>query len=602
MYEQKPLSRRSFLQSVMGLLGLASVAPLRSAFARERVFIPKEVEHRVVASVTDSANRTWIAQTHVSNDPKTVAKYVKFIDAAGDEHPGLTAWFYADGCEVGACRFDNAHDFINCKLSVTYDGIDVALHRSSKADGTVDFWRGCRGPMIRYGEQAPVPTSADINWSLLPSYAKQSQVLFDDSRFDYSFNGLGCATERRMGSTGERADIGYMSQWNMGFICSPNASSWAVVRRADDHAGVWPIYYCNPETGKIVDRTAYPDANFMPSPQQGGLSRNPVVNYGGTYDGKILTPPASKWKSTGCPFFPNSAHLTSYALLSAMLTKTARDKDHASFWSNYVLMDHNPKYVDSGGVLSGAQRRAAWALRNIFMASYVSADMAYFKTELDRELTIANAMPKNAFGILLNDTLSGPCLPYRGIHGAIGYRGMAPWMQAYVSMSLDAISYKLPAWKPFAQYIGKFFTQWYARKWALMSTLYNFFCVDPSGALMTDFTQMAYYSWLNNGLSTTEATSMLNAATVQDAYTILKAHYTASGKSWGGKCISEVSDFHGNIHSASSYPADQIAAVTAAYNAGAPGADAALAYVQALPTKPGYTRNQKYHLVPRSKP
>ncbi len=564
---------------------------------------PADATHAATVTVTDNAGVEWTANATVGEDVSAPAVYVKLTDADGNEHPGLTAWFYADGVEVGACRFDNAYDYINCQLAVTYDGSAVTAPPSSKADGSVDFWRGCRNPITRYGIQAPAPTGADIDWTLLPSYAKEPQPLYDEAHAgyhgeaaDYSFNGLGIASLTAMGAGGERSDIGYMSKWNMGFLVNQTPDDWAIVRRADDWAGVWPIYYCDADTGRIIDRTVYPQANFLSPAQSSTYPNNPLVPYGGTYDGTTLTPPPSQWKITGCSFSPNGAHLTSFALLSAMLTKTARDRDHASFWANYPLMEIGPTYTDSGGVVHGAQRRFAWCLRNIFMASYVSADTDYFTAETARNLTIANALPQNDFGII--DTV----VSYAGTGAAAGYHGMAEWMQNYLAMTLDAVSHKLPEWKPFAQYVAKLALEWFKHPWVMFATHYTLMCKDPSGNLLTDFSQMLYYSLVDDAhgmWSDADATALLATTTVEEAYNLMVAQYASRGTAWAGMYVDGVSDFHGYVAAPDAYPASFIAAVVAAHNAGAPGADAALRYVQNLPTKPDYSGNQKYHLVPR---
>ena len=150
MHEQNPSSRRRFLQAVLGLLGLATSIPLRRAFARTPTPAPKNGAHLVTVTVVDGANRTWFAQALVGDDPMIASKYLKLANANGVEHPGLTAWFYADCVEVGVTRIDCPYDYLNCRLSVTYDGADMPHAPSSKPDGTVDFWLGCRMPPIRY--------------------------------------------------------------------------------------------------------------------------------------------------------------------------------------------------------------------------------------------------------------------------------------------------------------------------------------------------------------------------------------------------------------------------------------------------------------------
>ncbi|NII11156.1 hypothetical protein [Oleiagrimonas sp. C23AA] len=600
MHKREFLPRRSFLR---GLLGLAAVLPMRRALA----WLPRSSMgggHLVTVKVTDGSGKLWSAKAYVGEDPKEPSVYAKLVDDAGHEHPGLTAWFYADGVDVGACRADNAYDYINCRLAITYDGRTIPHAPSSKTDGTVDFWRGCRMPTSRYGVQAPIPTGADIDWTLLPSYTRESQPLYDEAHAgyrgqpaDYTFNGIGIASLKAMGAGGERADIGYMSKWNVGFIVNQTAADWAVVRRADDWAGVWPIYYCDPATGGIIDRTVHPQANFLPPIQNASYPENPVVPYGGTYNGVVLIPPTSKWKSSGSSLKPNGAHLTSFALLSAMLTKTARDRDHASFWANYPLMEIGPKYTELGGVVHGAQRRFAWSLRNLFMGGYVSANTDYFFKETSRNLTIANALEKNEFGII------GTNFPYPGKGPAQGYRGMAEWMQNYLAMTLDAVSYKLKEWRPFSQYVAKLALEWFKYPWVMLGTHYDLICREPNGNVMTNFTQIVYYSLvdtLHGKWDAVDAKKLLAASTVEEAYNIVKSQYAGRGKKWEGKCVNGVSDFHGYVASPDAYPAGFIAAVVAAYNTGAPGSRAALEYVRALPTKPAYARDQKYHLVPRA--
>lgn len=544
--------------------------------------------HAVVAAVTDAAGVAWSAQATVGNDSTMAAQYVELKNAAGAAHAGLTAWFYADGVDVAVTRADCAYDYINCTMVITYDGVVVPHAPSSKAGGTLDFWRGCRNPTTRYGAQV-VPTGANIDWTILPSYAKEPQTPFDDSKMDFTFNGLGNATSTAMGTTGEREEIGYMSVPNMAFICNQSAADWAVVRRADDFAGNWPVYFSDPVTGRIIDRTVYPNANVLSAMQQGGIKNNPIVPYGGTYNGSTLTPPSSAWHVTGCKFVPNGAHLTGYGLLSAMLTKTARDRDHASFWSNWVLLELGPTATYAGGVVMGAQRRFAWCLRNLFMASYVSSDCAYFAAETARNLAIANALPQNAFGIL------NTYLGYPGTGSAAAYKGVSQWMQSYLAITLDAVSYKLPEWKPFAQYIAKLALEWFNHPWPMLGTLYTLVCCDASGAVIPDFKQIVFNSLVSNGWLDADATALLATTAVQDAYNLVLAH-----GGWDGKCVNGVSDFIQYDSAPDGYPADLIAAVVAAVDCGAPNSAAALAYINALPTPPSYTACQKDHLVPRA--
>lgn len=601
MYGPFPLSRRRFLQAVVGLLGLSTIAPLRRAFAgAPPPPIGDDGAHLVVVKIADK-DHVWHAQAHVGDDPTVAAKVVRFTDAAGNPHRGLEAWFYADCVEAGATRLDNAYDYINCKsVTVTYDGQTVRVPLSSKDDGTFDFWRGCRCPAIRYGKQVSFDPSK-IDWSLFPSYALTPQAPWDDSKMDYSFNGLGCATTRAMGHGGSRPDVSYQPEWNMALLCNQTQEAWEVVRRAEDHIGGWGmVYVSDPDTGHIVNIHKYPGTTTLPQAQVHASKNNVLAPYAGSYDGDTLIPvkdgPRS-WRTTKSPMVPNGAHLTAYAMLAAMVTGTARDRDHASFWANWPLLEVGPQYTASGGVATGAQRRFAWCLRSMFMASYVSSDRQYFTDEVARNLPIAMAHATNPFGIYDVDT------PYpRNKGDQDGYRGAATWMQFYLMTTIDAVWHKLPEWKPFADFLAGFIAECYKHPYSLVQTVYYIMVKNPDGTAMTDFTDMMRRGLIANEFTADEAKVIVSAATVEDAFNAVKAHYTKPDGTitWDGKCINGVADYRGAIHAGDSYPAMAGAATVCAANTGAPGTAKALAYWKALPTKPNFSRDGKFNFKPRT--
>lgn len=620
MEEQSLRSRRRFLQIVLGLLGLATVVPLRRVFARALQTPPAppippppapppvtDGAHLVVVTVMDGAKRTWFAQARVGDDPQVAAKYVKLVNAGGVEHAGLTAWFYADCVEVGVTRIDCPYDYLNCRLSVTYDGVDMPHAPSSKTDGTVDFWLGCRMPPVRYGTQVGWDASK-IDRSLFPSYAwgESQKPYVDGALADYTFNGLGTATTFGMGAGGERADIGYMPQWNVGFLLNPSDKTWAIVRRADDHCGKWrAVYFSEPDTGSILDRTKVPPLTcFVAQAQVHTYATNALVPYLGSMDGDTLILPertaAGHAKVTSaCPNVPNGAHLTAYALLSAMITGTARDRDHASFWCNFPLFEMNPLKTVRSGLTAWVPRQFAWGIRNIFLGAYVSAHTAYFETELNHELQITNQriLGNNEYGIW------DVYVTYPGVKGtaAEGWMGTATWQQFYISMTLDAIAHKRPEWVPLAKYLAGLPMMFFTKPYALLGACSQVFIKAPAGQSVGDWDAIlarsisSYYRYTD-----AEAQAMVNVTSTQDAYNIARAMYARTGVKWIGKYENGVSDLQGNPLSVDAHTVDFTAAVVAAYNVGAAGSDKALRYVENLPTKPNFNTNQKYHLVPRS--
>ncbi|HET9817699.1 MAG TPA: hypothetical protein VFP92_00855 [Rhodanobacteraceae bacterium] len=553
--------------------------------------------HAVAVTVTDK-NHTWIASASVGDDPATAAIVVPFADADGNPHRGLKAWFYADCVEIGANALTNAYDYINCVVGVTYDGQAVAIPPSSKADGTVDFWNGCRSPAIRYGKQVGWDASR-IDWSLLMNYDRSNPPpAYDDSRADYTFNGRGMAIYDDMNATGERDGIGPFPEWDVRFILNPSDDSWAVVRRAADHEGGWRmVYVSDPDTGGIVDTGKYPDTGTMPQPQSSNWPDNALVPYGGSYDGDTLIPATldrngHPKQTSASPFVPNGQHLIRYGMLAAMITGTARDRDHAAFWANWPLLEINPAYTASGSVVLGTQRRFAWCLYSMFLASYVSSEPDYFTAQVARALDVANDYPKNPFGVW--DT-SCPSSHSGTVGEAAGYRGFGVHQIGYIAMVLDAVAHKLPDWQPLAQYIGTSAVQWFEKPYYPFFVPYKFLCRDPNNTLLTDFDEMVRLTLVNQGYTDAQVATILAATTADEVYAVIKE----KSPTWGGEYVNGVCDINAGTAPDSS-TAKGIAQVIGAANVGTPDIANALATIEALPQPPDYSGTRKYHIAPRA--
>lgn len=549
--------------------------------------------HTVTMTVVDK-DHTWSATGHVGDDPGVAAVYVPFIEpTTGKTHPGLTAWFYADGVEAGATRFDNAFDFINIRsIAVTYDGAVVAVPASSKPDGTFDFWRGCRSPMIRYGAQVAWSASR-IDWTLLPAWAKGKQQPYSDAKCDYTFNGLGNASTPAMGQGGSRPELGYLTLTDLAFVTDPNDSTWATVRRTGDHDSVWPVFWSDPVTGRIVDWTKYPGFTVSPQAQVRAWKNNPLAPYGGAYDGDTLdtkgrTQGQLDASITGCAFVPDAAHLTGYGLLAAMVTHTARDRDHASFWANWPIIEVAP-FTKSGALFTGVQRKFAWVARSMFVASYVSADCDYFAAELQRNLPFVTARATNPIGAYDTSHAYSRIAVKDG-----GQTATAPWMQYYLATVMDAVARKLPQWRPFAQFLGKFMVNWCAHPYTAFAAIGSFDVLNTEAdgktqTQMNDFSEQLRRSLVNRfNWPADQAQALIDARSVDEVFAIAQA-MSAAGSEAGipaaGKCVAGVCDWaNAYVASPDAYGAMAQAAMYCAYNAGTPGAIACKAWADKVPT------------------
>jgi hypothetical protein len=558
--------------------------------------------HAIVASVEDGAGRLYSATATRGNDPTAKGEYKPLLAEDGTPHRVLHAMFRDDGVCVGVTSMLAATDELNCKLTVTYDGEPASVAPSSYKDGHYDFFRGCNNPPCRYGKQLE-PDAAMIDRSRLPSYDYSTpQGTYDQSHCDWTFNGRGSATKAYMGDYGERPDIGFLMVAMMAWLLDPTPVNARLLQMTDDWAGAWDIYWRNPETGGIVDTVKYPGAHCMPSAQ---LGPNTIAAYQGSYNGDTLIKPKSAWMVSACPNGPNGAHLASYGALSAMVCPADFNRDNLSMWANWPLLEVNPGYTVKSGVMMMAQRRAAWCLRSLFLASAYSNDADYFKSQMAKNLALANAIPKDEFGLWDVATV------YAGAGSAKGALGLAVWMGNYVMEALDAICPTMPEWKPFAQQCGKFYALVGAMPQAPLMSLYVWIYKGTDGKIVrvldtdgsVDVTasllEMIRLSCITGGWTDAQAAAVVApGVTEQDVFNLIKQ----AAPYWTGKFSNGVSDFWGAWYSPDSYPAGDIAATIAAANVGTPGIDAALTRVQNLPQPPNYTGNRKYKHVPRPKP
>jgi hypothetical protein len=547
----------------------------------------------IVATVTDAAGVTWTATAERGTDPTQPGAYCWMQNAVGDWHPGLTLHFYDDCLLIGTRRMSCPYDYMGCTLAVTRNGQPVPLDAPTNADGTLDFWRGCAFT-VRWA-------ACDADWTkfnpaLLPDYPQLPQAPYDDSKYDYSFNGLGCASTSGMSGVGDRPDIGFLPVWDVGTVCNRDAASWAITRKAADHCGKWSqIAFVDDATGRIIDINTYPWASLLSSAQRPTSTPGPVALYGGQMRGTTLTPPTSIWSVSACPFDPNSAHLTRYAALAAMLTGSAHDRDLTSAWANYSLTDAGAQYRQQYGVIYDSQRRVSWSLAAIFMGAMLGSDQAYFQKVLDDNLARLVAFPKNPFHALT--TADGYSHSADGVTD--GYAGMAMWQQSYFCDVAATIAKTQPGWAPVRDEYCQWALDQVNSPYAMLATLYVYVCFLADGkTLLTDMHDVQEQTWLTAGFDADEVAQLFAATSVQDVFDIVVANGERLNKPWAGKCVNGVADFKDYLGSVTNYAAETRMVVIDAYNAGMPSADTALAYVQNLPTSMDFSRNRKFDRVP----
>lgn len=523
--------------------------------------------HTALATVMDGAGKTWTATAKVGDDATVDGVYLSLADSDGNPHPSLRMRAYADCCDVGAVNGRDGHDYSGT-LTVTYDAAVVFGPQA------VQFPRGCFNKTIRYGVQAAWHA---VDRSLFPNYATGTPATWA-TQYDLSYNGLGVASLPGMGSGGARPDIAYVPEWDVPFIVAPSDDTFVIVRAAADGCGAWPLYALDDNTGLPFDVTQYPDVNLLPPYQQGGIKANPLAIYNN--DPKAQAISGSKCK-------PELSHQTGYAFVAAAATGTAHDKFHAAVWANYALTAGNPDVRQRSGVMALAERATAWALRSLFLGSQVSCMPDYFAAQLEANRAIADALPKNPFGIL--GTYLRPT--DAGLH-----TGIAGWQENYNRIVLSPVAAKLPQWQPFNKYLCSFIPIAMNAGYWQLSTIYVLRVLEADGgAYLADYPAMLRASLVdslsNAHWSADDAAAVTAPGVTQDQVTAIIAKYKPTAKA---------GDFFNAAAAPDTYSAEMRAAIAGSVDAGIEGAADAWALVQTVPTKPDFSKGWGFNIVPRT--
>lgn len=540
---------------------------------------PSNTTHTVIAQVTDAAGYTWNASAEVGNDPTAPMQFVKLTDAAGNVHPGLRAFFFVDGCKVGATNPANGNDF-GGTLTVSYDGQPVFGPQA------VQFPRGCVNATIRYGVQAawkaPDPT-------LFPNWAIPAKPLplWPLAKYDLTYNGMGVATMPGMSSAGARPDIGYVPEWDALFAVAPSDDTFAPVRAAADHCGGWAIYFADDATGQPIDITAYPMTCLL-SWHRAQYKGNPIVAYTGTV---AATKPNA---ISNTAFMFSATHETGYGFMAAAATGSAHDAWVSAFWANAQLIAIQPiALTPTRGIWGGAdERMVAWTLRSLFLGAHLSSVPAYFAAQLAAQLPLAPMT--NPLGFVA-------CYLHAGATGPKST--LPPWQEYYIKTSLNTIALKQDEWKPVAACYFQGTANMMQGNLYPLATMYEYCVTDASGTPFTTAAEVLEAS-LNDPQGDVPAKTPFTAAQIAELLspdvTLQQVHdiWLSGYPHWNGKVGDFVQPF--DVSAPYNYPAWLRASVAAAVDLGIEGATQAWATIQAVPTPVNYTAGWKLNIVPRA--
>lgn len=264
-----------------------------------------------------------------------------------------------------------------------------------------------------------VDTSELIANGLLPHYDIRATEGTGRSapRFSYQIMGL-AGLSRVMPATGERDDIGPVTEVQAEFICTGNEAALATVLAQAEGASTLPWHMRDERTGTPFDLLRYPMAS-MYSPEIG----DPFI------------------ASAKTPIQLDTNHEPSPAYVPFLLTGDPYHLETMQFQTtfDYVALPGRARYA------TGQVRGQAWLLRTLGQAAAVTP-----------EKTPQWLMPRRYFRELLTDKLNWinrsfvldptpPCAAFRSMEQAFTSRPegtfdagtlMSPWMEEFMAFVL----------------------------------------------------------------------------------------------------------------------------------------------------------------------
>lgn len=196
-----------------------------------------------------------------------------------------------------------------------------------------------------------------------------------------------------MPTTGERGDIGLITDWSAWYLLTGNAGPMLEIARA---AESFPLYYRDETTRKPVDLIKYPKANCYDEPGQGWpwFDRYPRD--------------AGNNNIVGDGMVPQQAHFCEMSYVAHLATGDLGFLEDLQYAANFCLLCDAVKSTKTAAIISGELRGIAWALRELFMASAATQDAeargplpqglhpsSYFKRLLDNSLAYYSPIMNN---------------------------------------------------------------------------------------------------------------------------------------------------------------------------------------------------------------
>lgn len=533
---------------------------------------------------------TWfagpLASDYIFNMP--------FVDAAGVEHPTLTAQFSVRAYSTGHVRVDYVIE--HCKAFVSFS--DITYDAALIAQGKTVYTRTAlvHTPAARWKRSiwyGPTPTlhiRHDTNYlidskqvpnydrsvvvpeTVLANYATQlASTIFDPMNFG--------RLVPAMYTTGGRPDIGLMPDTHATAVLTMDRRAKAIVLATGDIGGSWPgclrDVSAGPGRGMPISVINFP---YLGSNAPKGDCYNPVTKqYERLPD--LVTATKGRW---------DTAHQPDVFYLPYLLTGDLYYLEGLQFWATACHYDANPWYrsFDRGLVGSDQGRGQAWTMRSLAECLAITPDdhplKPHFQYWIDQNVMYFNGRYTDGNNNVLGIITSGYTVVYSC--GGATSNGIGPWQDDFFTQSMGHC-YELLGFEPLRRLLywkAKFQIDRMLDPAVCINLSCNYSLAVRSSATAPFFTSLA--ECYDFQLSATFKAAACNSPQMLSLLS--------------SKCLP--GDIDGYPDSTEGMPADYQPALAAAVDVGYPGGAQAWAKFQARPTKPPYGTGPQFAIVPRT--
>lgn len=380
----------------------------------------------------------------ISTDNLT--KYVPFKNAAGVDHPVLTAQFSVRTyLGTDSQRVDVTIEHTKAYKSLTdisYDSF-IYVNNTQVYSGSIlhyvaarwrkVFWTGSPPELhIKHNSEYMVGTKALANYD--------TTIKISESTLSGYYNSLNPAPPAVLqfqpmysgrfqpvfGAPGGRPELGLAPDHYAAFVISGDKRAKDLMLASADVAGSFGTHLRDSD-GRMFDIIHWPYATGAGTPAD---SYNKLTGQREHLGGGVT---ASKLK-------PDTSHQPAFAYIPYLYTGDYFYLEELQFWCNWNLYMHNCAYrsYEKGIIQSDQVRGQAWTIRTLAEAAYITPDAHYnkmaFQYWLDNNMEYYRVRytdgDNNQLGILTN----GPAIAYST------KTGIAPWMDDFFTSAIGRCS------------------------------------------------------------------------------------------------------------------------------------------------------------------